>query len=807
MNTPSKLTQADLEMFARLGIDAELVARAGIFRVSDQEARTFGFQFSPASKLDGLVFPHYDPLTGNRVASRLRRDHPEVGPGGKPKNKYIFSRGDNPHLYFPPGSASLLSDTTVPVVFVEAEKSSLAVIAMMGRVGRKFLAAATGGCWSWIGKVGIKTSVCGEREMERGPLSDLSLISWEQGRLALIVFDSNVASNPHVRSARWAFAQALVGLGATVQFVNVPGEGRVNGPDDLIGAAGDEAMLKLIDTAKPFPEQAEHDAQAAITALSKSSDLGARDQVIDAIACVAELPHQRVLIERAAKALGERSKKAVELEIGLRARALREAREEAKEVVRQGRLLRIRVEPAVVVEELVQFFGRRMYLRSGAPLILALYVLNTWCFDLFETVPYLLLTSPVPQCGKTRLLGLLESVCARARAWVSVSGASMFRTIELHRPTLLIDQVEKLATVDESARDLIAILDAGYKKGARVPRMTGKNHDIILEFSVYCPKVLACVGKLKGGLLDRCIVNDLDRKPSGLKLESARTKAIAGTAKALRDACEAYAVQQRENLIRLYEEEPNEGYWPALADREQELFGPLLFHARVAGIEQEALKVARAFSGRKLDIQSQEKDFSLARELCDVLEVFKDERFSSKGILYQLQKRESWGSRLASAKNEHSASTLIGSFLGRFRLDSRRHEDSGTTYERAEAITKISAYILRDSGVSSLRDSGTSSESGGCMAETSQERVVHGQKGVSPQSIDGKAVESSLAPLIPEIDRGTGEEESEPELTKVQRIEAEQVACREVPAARDNGRRYRGSHASETEVTAGVLKF
>ena len=163
--------------------------------------------------------------------------------------------------------------------------------------------------------------------------------------------------------------------------------------------------------------------------------------------------------------------------------------------------------------------------------MLALYVLNTWCFDLFETVAYLLVTSPLPQCGKSRLLALLTAVCARAKGWVSVSGASMFRTIELYKPTLLIDQVEKLVAADESSRDLIAILDAGYKKGARVLRMTGKNHDILMEFSVYCPKVLACVDKPKGALLDRCIVNELERKPSSVTLKSARTKAIASIAK------------------------------------------------------------------------------------------------------------------------------------------------------------------------------------------------------------------------------------------------------------------------------------
>jgi hypothetical protein len=799
------LTKTDLELFERLGVSADLLERAGVHRVTDAEARRIcGFNSQGDNR--GIVFPYFDVVSGNRVTARLRLDNPELDSESKPENKYVCPYGDNRHLYFPPGAASLLADPTVPVVFVEAEKSSLAITALMERTQRRYLAVATGGCWSWRGKVGIRATPTGGREEERGPLSDLSLITWDQGRPAIIVFDSNTANNPAVRAARWAFAQCLAAVGGKVFFVDIPPEGGANGPDDLIAIVGDEALLALLDAPKPFGEQAEQDARAAVATLSKSCDLEARDRALDAIARVPDLSHQRVLAERAAKALGERGKKAVELQIGVKATALREARERAKEAVRHGRLLRIKVEPAVLVEELVQYLNQRMYLRPGAALLLALYVLNTWCFDLFETVAYLLVTSPLPECGKSRLLALLNAVCARAREWVSVSGASMFRTIELCKPTLLIDQVEKLAAADESSRDLIAILDAGYKKGARVPRMTGNNHDILIEFSVYCPKVLACVGKPKGALLDRCIVNELERKPRSVKLKSARTKAIARIAEGLRDACEAYAVQQREGLIRLYGEEPDEGYWPTLPDREQELFGPLLLHAHIAGIEKHALEVAQAFSGRKLDIQSQEQDFSLARELCEVLRKFKGERFSSKALLCHLREKESWGNRLAAAKDERAASTSIGRFLARFRLDSRKHEDSGTTYETAEAIKKISSYTPLDAGVRSVSDSLRPAESDGCAADTSRQDEVRGEKGVRSQATEREQVVSQLTPLTPKIEDTEGDWKSGHEISMAQVDEAEQVSCKDTHVEQRSGANGKWKVRGDG-VTQGVLRF
>jgi len=302
------LSEHDRELFALLRIDGDLLTCAGVRRVTDAEAREC-YGITGVGDMAGIVFPYPELERGDRVTARLRRDHPEIGPDGKPERKYVSPHGDNRHLYFPPGAGALLVDPAVPVVFVEAEKSSLAITALMTRTSRRSLAIATGGCGSWRGKVGIKTTANGGREEERWPLSDLSLISWEQERQAIIFFDSNTATNPAVRVARWTFAQYLAAVGAKVLFADIPHDSGANGPDDLVAVAGDEAVLALLDTARPFPEQAEQEAQAAVAALSKSCDLETRDLALDAISRVEDLAHQSVLAERAAKALDERSKK------------------------------------------------------------------------------------------------------------------------------------------------------------------------------------------------------------------------------------------------------------------------------------------------------------------------------------------------------------------------------------------------------------------------------------------------------------------------------------------------------------------
>ena len=64
------LTASDLAAFARLGIAPELLAQAGVRRVTDPEAREdFGISGPRTSDMSGIVFPYYDIATGARVTS------------------------------------------------------------------------------------------------------------------------------------------------------------------------------------------------------------------------------------------------------------------------------------------------------------------------------------------------------------------------------------------------------------------------------------------------------------------------------------------------------------------------------------------------------------------------------------------------------------------------------------------------------------------------------------------------------------------------------------------------------------------
>src|SRR6266852_3239449 len=238
------LTRSDLAMFAKIGVGPELLAQAKIGRVNDIEARELLALNGAHGDMGGIIFPYLSPQTGFRVSARVRRDHPEIE-DGKQRNKYLSGYGDRRHLYFVPGTASMLEDTNVPVIVVEAEKSVLAITALTERTGKRLLPAATGGCWSWRGRIGKIDGPNGERVDEVGPLPDLEVC---KGRSVYVLFDSNAATNPKVQQGRRELIRALRKMKADVHVLNLPAYETVNGPDDLIGLKGDEDFLALFTT-------------------------------------------------------------------------------------------------------------------------------------------------------------------------------------------------------------------------------------------------------------------------------------------------------------------------------------------------------------------------------------------------------------------------------------------------------------------------------------------------------------------------------------------------------------------------------
>ena len=145
----------------------------------------------------------------------------------------------------------------------------------------------------------------------------------------------------------------------------------------------------------------------------------------------------------------------------------------------------------LIVLLLEDFFERYAVVPQGLPLVLALWVIGSNFFDIFDAYPYLVVTSPLKRCGKTRLAEMLELLCPRALNSVNITEASLFRTVDQLEPVLIMDEAEALSNRRaERSQSLLALLQAGYKKGAKVPRI-GRGR-AVEYFSVFLPEGRAC---------------------------------------------------------------------------------------------------------------------------------------------------------------------------------------------------------------------------------------------------------------------------------------------------------------------------
>ena len=113
---------------------------------------------------------------------------------------------------------------------------------------------------------------------------------------------------------------------------------------------------------------------------------------------------------------------------------------------------------AVLIRDVESYLSKYVVFPLQTLLPIALWVIATFIFELFDAFPYLVMSSPTKQCGKSRALEVLLLVVSSPRKVANPSEAALFRMIEKFRPTLMLDEAEILNGKGERAEYLRAIL-------------------------------------------------------------------------------------------------------------------------------------------------------------------------------------------------------------------------------------------------------------------------------------------------------------------------------------------------------------
>lgn len=214
--------------------------------------------------------------------------------------------------------------------------------------------------------------------------------------------------------------------------------------------------------------------------------------------------------------------------------------------------------------------------------MLALWYAHTWVADAFYTTPRLILSSPEPGSGKTRVLEIAQHLTREAEMTAGGSAAALVRMVAAGPITILMDEVDAIFGVGGTGNeDVRQMLNLGYKRTATIPKSKGDPATgfTVERLPIFAPAALAgLAGRMPDTITTRAITIHLRRRRHDERVESYRESKVTRAAEPIREALSTWATTIGERLVEAEPEMP-----PGVDDRPAEIWEPLLAIADEAG--------------------------------------------------------------------------------------------------------------------------------------------------------------------------------------------------------------------------------
>jgi hypothetical protein len=276
--------------------------------------------------------------------------------------------------------------------------------------------------------------------------------------------------------------------------------------------------------------------------------------------------------------------------------------DEAARILRTGEAM----PGAKLLEEIERHLHRYLILPAPAYLPLSLWALGTHAVQKFDCFPYVAAVSAAKRCGKTRLAEVLELLVRKPWRGTAPSPAAVYRMLE-GAPTLLLDETEALngKAKSDTTLTLLAVLNAGHRKGATIPRCDGPKQDV-RHFPVYGPKLFCAIGHLPDTLMDRSIVIHMQRRTKAQPVERFRISRATDESKPIHDRVEKFVTRYSRDIDIAYKRVLDADL-EYLNDRDADLWTPLfavcqVMNAnRLPSLRRCAEALSRAKAGDDID--------------------------------------------------------------------------------------------------------------------------------------------------------------------------------------------------------------
>jgi hypothetical protein len=268
-----------------------------------------------------------------------------------------------------------------------------------------------------------------------------------------------------------------------------------------------------------------------------------------------------------------------------------------------------------LLDDLSALIERYMVLPAHTTEPIALWILHTYLLDVADYTPYLHVSSPTRECGKSTLLDLLQRLAFRGMLTSGITAAALYRRIDRHRPAMLLDEMDTRLK-GEHAEILRGVLNSGFYREGRFTICVGDAHEE-RDFKTFAPKVLAGIGRLPDTITSRSIPIRLSRasKDELKRLQKIQGHKIAALCEPYRRRLLRWANDHRVELLDADPEVPAE-----LGARQADVWRPILAIADLVASEW-PLK-ARSAALALHSVAEQEGDYGLLL-LSDLRDLFR----------------------------------------------------------------------------------------------------------------------------------------------------------------------------------------
>jgi len=225
----------------------------------------------------------------------------------------------------------------------------------------------------------------------------------------------------------------------------------------------------------------------------------------------------------------------------------------------------------------------------------ALWILHAHALEAFSISPLLAINSAEKQSGKTTLLDIISHLVPRRLFASSITSSVLFRTVDEHKPSLLIDEADTFIAEHDELR---GILNASHcKDTSSVLRSVGDHYETRM-FATWCPKAIALIGKLPATLEDRSILVTMKRKGRNEKREKFVADREKDGLRILKRKIMRWVADNFGSLCKADPDTPEE-----LSDRAADNWRSLIAIADLVGGEwpETTRKAAKVLSGLTLE--------------------------------------------------------------------------------------------------------------------------------------------------------------------------------------------------------------